>query len=61
MVVKTDYGIMFIRPENPADDKTAIAIGRGLRQWASNSSSSAANPTPSARNDPSSSDEPQNP
>ena len=39
MIVKTDYGIMFIRPENPADDKTAIAIGRGLRQWYSSLSS----------------------
>jgi hypothetical protein len=38
-----------------------IDTGGGLRQWASNSSSSAASPTRSAPNAPPSSDEPQNP
>ena len=33
MIVKTQWGEMHFRPENPADDKLAIAIGRGLRQW----------------------------
>ena len=39
----------------------AQAIADGLREWASNSSSSAASPTRSALNAPPSSDEPQNP
>ena len=26
-------GTIFARMEKPADDKTAIAIGRGLRHW----------------------------